>query len=763
MEALPDRIARARREGKFQQALDLAHQLYKQNKNEANQELVRQVSLERGQQLESQGHAKDAATLYANIVDMGGPPEFQRQLAEKLASSGAIDQALTLAQRLDDPRLMQQIQGFQVDAALRQGSAGRQKLAAELQPQFDAIVQAFAHAEAGRDEEARTALQLIGLQSPFLEWRVFLRGLLSFYANEDQRALENWQRLHPQRLPARLAAPLRFGIDPAFRAAQPPATQNLLRQQLDKLQGSSLVPLLRNLQAMLTRPDQLAKAFRQAETVVPSLRNQAPDLAPRLAACFRQAIIEHGQPEDLDRYLRVFGPLPDDPKLLRVQALATERRGLLPEAHQNWRDYEKEVAHNPSAWPGDQARHVRALILTHMGNLASEHLAENLDLFAFGGPKKKPPQLFKPSAEECYRRSLELAPEMLATHEELFQYFADRNETKKALQAGQKLIERFPDHAPTLKALANMAMEEGLLDQAQQYLEGALRANPLARDLRLQLSKVHEYKARDYSSKKQFDLARTECQTALGLGDLPWKFSILCLEAMIELKAKNLPRHQERLAQAEQEAGHRLLVAYWLMVESIRQKMTPAQKKTFSNEFLDGLLQPLEPQLLTRLVANAVLQRAAGPAYHGQKTHEKKILAVVEKQKLDDFNEDLLENLAASLAELDASKLLERCIHKARQRFPNNPRFLLIEASFLMEKGDIWQLEGVLKKARQTIEALPRGENQQRFLDQLQELEDKQREMNGPGSFFGDLMDRFFEMDPFGGDEEFDDDDDDGF
>src|SRR5205823_12829676 len=108
------------------------------------------------------------------------------------------------------------------------------------------IVKAFAALHAGRDEEARGLLQPIGLTSPFLDWKLFLRGLLAYYAGEDVRAVENWQRLQPERLPARLAAPFRQAIDPAYRRTQPPETQTRLGAELDQVQGSGLAPRLRD-------------------------------------------------------------------------------------------------------------------------------------------------------------------------------------------------------------------------------------------------------------------------------------------------------------------------------------------------------------------------------------------------------------------------------------------------------------------------------------------------------------------------------------
>ena len=151
---------------------------------------------------------------------------------------------------------------------------------------MDAVLQAFAHLEKGADEQVKAALQPIGLQSPFMEWRVLIRGLLAYYAGDDARANENWQRLDPKRLPARLAAPFRFGFDPDFRSAQPADMQNELRRQLDVLQGPSLTANLHTIQLLLGRAGSMAQAFRLIDGLLPAFRKQAPDLVPRLPPAF---------------------------------------------------------------------------------------------------------------------------------------------------------------------------------------------------------------------------------------------------------------------------------------------------------------------------------------------------------------------------------------------------------------------------------------------------------------------------------------------
>ena len=93
---LPERIARARTEGRTQQALDLARQLLKQSPSSEHQELVREVTLERGAQLQQQGHTRDAAVLYRNALNLPGPPEFRTALVERLAACGDAARAMQM-------------------------------------------------------------------------------------------------------------------------------------------------------------------------------------------------------------------------------------------------------------------------------------------------------------------------------------------------------------------------------------------------------------------------------------------------------------------------------------------------------------------------------------------------------------------------------------------------------------------------------------------------------------------------------------------
>src|SRR5581483_10899777 len=94
--------------------------------------------------------------------------------------------------------------------------------------------------------------------------------------------------------------------------------------------------------------------------------------------------------------------------------------------------FEKWLATNPPAWritsAGDargNADRVRAFVWCHMGrNAASIPDIDKLpDLPAILREHPSRPRPLVPGADECFRRGLELGPDVLETHEALLDYY----------------------------------------------------------------------------------------------------------------------------------------------------------------------------------------------------------------------------------------------------------------------------------------------------------------------------------------------------
>jgi tetratricopeptide (TPR) repeat protein len=755
---LRPRIERARQEGRFQQALDLAKQLHKYEPSPAHLELLKEVYLGRSRQLRGQGQLRDALTVLhvAQHLDETTPAWLER-LAEEMALCGEVRQTLALIEQLPDSAAANRIVALAADAAVQQDAAGRAALPPPLQADFDRIVLAFRQAESSQDEEARQTLQGIGLRSPFLEWKLLLRGLQAYWHNEDVRALENWQRLSPERVPARLAAPFRFQIDPAFRAAQPPTTQNALQKQLDRFQGSTLLSHLRTLRATLADKNKMPSAFRQAEALLPALRQEAPHLLPRLAACFYWAILETG-PDDVLRYQRVFGKPPDDPNFHRLYALGYEKAEDLGEAHLRWQQYEREIANHPEKWPGGQADHARALIWQRMGENAASlpeprrgQPRRGFDLF--GEDDLDAP--LDPSAEKCFQKSLELAPDQLETHEALVRHHREAKREGKAEKAARQLLKHFPDHVPTLEMLSDLRRKRGQFTEALALARQALQGNPLDRSMRRKVSDTHLLLARERVEGGDFDDARQEFQAALDLSGGQDGSIILAHWAACEFKAGDAAKAEDLLQQALARSPAVVGIAYLLLTEVLRLKLDRALKTRFEKDFKDGLSVPSQASavFLTRILAGV---HAGGRNYIGQKGHTQKVLSYIHKARDLDFEETQLEELCRNLLDLEAYPRARRFANIGERQYPQNPFFPYLHAlAWIRAEGRRirpYQVVPMLQNAQRLARARPPDEHRDRLLADIAKL---LHELN---PFDLEFLGRLFDMG--GGMGAFEDDDD---
>src|SRR5262249_15965374 len=154
------------------------------------------------------------------------------------------------------------------------------------------------------------------------------------------------------------------------------------------------------------------------------------------------------------------------------------------------------------------------------------------------------------TAEQCFQHSLELAPDQLETHEALFHYFQQQEQEAKAAKAAQKLLERFPEHVPTLCELGDLKMGQEKYGEALTMFQRALKINPLDRRLRARVSTAHLFNARTFAESGRFDEARAEYQACLAYKEGEDEASALCKWAACEFKAGNKTRAEELLQQA---------------------------------------------------------------------------------------------------------------------------------------------------------------------------------------------------------------------
>jgi hypothetical protein len=135
----------------------------------------------------------------------GGQPVFRRVAAIALGSNSRHRQRLALqvpraweGETLVDTAVFDDA----VFAALPQDDA----------QQVAVVREALAHATANRGDEALKCTSVIARSSPLSEWRLFVRGLVDWLANDTAAAEEAWKRLDAERRPGRIATALMLAL-----------------------------------------------------------------------------------------------------------------------------------------------------------------------------------------------------------------------------------------------------------------------------------------------------------------------------------------------------------------------------------------------------------------------------------------------------------------------------------------------------------------------------------------------------------------------
>ena len=747
---LRERVERAASEGRFQTALDLAKQLNKQEPEPASSALLVRCYFGRARQLREQGATRDAATVLETAVQhVGTDPVRLLEIAEELARVGELSKALAIFARIPDPKPETKMVALGADVALQRGAAGRSLLPPNLHSDFDRVRQAFSQIEASQDEAASAMIQGIGLSSPFREWKVLLRGMLAYYQNDDARALENWSRLDQTRFPARLAAPLRAGIDPAFRSAQSAPARKILQQQAERLEPNAILTGLRSIQKNLHQGGNNAHALREVQSLLPIIRQSRPDIANRLATCFYWDTVEGGDPEDLKRYDRIFGQPVDDPEFARMSALAMERGSGYVGAQEVWQEYDKFLAGHPKLSPAERDR-ARAMVWFRMGGNASKQDAIVNAMNTLGPmpfEHADTPKPLNPGKATCFRKAIELAPDWLEPHVALFESLQGDVKPAKLIEVGCGLLARFPDHLPSVKSVVSLCRNEGKFDQALKILDTALAANPLSSELRNQYGELRVLAGGKHLLRAEFAKARAEFQAALQAMDRASQFMPLMALAACEFNAGENARAEELLAQAAgciadrdaMDACMTALAGAWGLPKSIKMRFEKSFKQQLAGTPSSGAAAALAA-LFARLQTDGI-------AYYGSKTHIKNVISFANRTFKMPISEEQMNRLGNALVQLKAATPLGRLSREWRCTFPDSPYPPFFELESYVARDQrrwrIWRLRAIGEQARERAERMPPGPQRDGLLEKLDARMQQFHDLNPFASMFDRMADAF--------------------
>jgi hypothetical protein len=457
----------------------------------------------------------------------------------------------------------------QLDQAIQNRRSG--SAPAEHRSGVNTILEAFAAYESGNDQAVKSLIQGIGLTSPLSEWKLLLRGLIAYSAGEQSKALENFTHLKQNRLPFKLAKPIRAQLDSTFRQTLTQAEQNYFTTELKKLQESPLEKLFSKLQRELNPDKPLSVAFVTAEKIVRELRTAHPDLVEALTVILYSAIEHHGKFEDIARFVRLLGRPKFDPNFHRLEAIRTEIASDYEASVNHCVRYSEWLASSDSVcWPQQLANKMRARVLSKLASLISLRHHNILPESDFEG----------------IRITLELAHQLDPDAEpialQLFDYYLRVNDTY-AVSHGDAFLKKHPSCVKLIQRMLNLTQRAQLHIPALDYARQLLLANPLDQNNREIASNQVLLTVRHFAVIKRIDEAKSllKQESALLLDQQPAAYH--AAQVIFAMREKDEQTAANAMTQLTATAGPGLVSAS-LLSWALGLGLKPAQRKPYEEQ-----------------------------------------------------------------------------------------------------------------------------------------------------------------------------------
>ena len=168
------------------------------------------------------------------------------------------------------------------------------RLAGELADQVKAVREALQLACDSRGEEALQRVSKIARRSPLSQWRLFLRGLVAWLADDPDAASEVWKRLDLQRRPGRMAVAmmnsLRTDLENASSTQGEPASAEAAAKEWSEQLDDQLLYHAKLLRRV--RFDRTAIRIAQAGVQTPEESRELL-LGPRKIQWLKRFVAEH--------------------------------------------------------------------------------------------------------------------------------------------------------------------------------------------------------------------------------------------------------------------------------------------------------------------------------------------------------------------------------------------------------------------------------------------------------------------------------------
>lgn len=613
----------------FKQALKDARVCYRQSPAPDHRKLLEQASLGRARELDQTGLKPQAQDILQELL---GQPvidqEVRQQLPELLAKMGMLDRYPEFRQKFDaDPELKARMVAQAADRAVLHLDQAKGD-PPEIREGAALVLAAIDKLDAGLEAESFELLKDISRQSPFADWRLFIRGLAAHHRSDSATCDANWSRLDPDRMPFQLTRLVKAISQPDMTVPADPKLANAVAGLEGVLWGAPLLSDLRHLKAR-AGAGEWSKAVTILRNVRERLRAADPLASQALSGLIRNQAIRSKNLELLKELTTGVDPLVWDPNWnhARAQLLESFDDWNSREVVGIWTRFLQDVK-DLTCWSPEEVELAQALIYKHIGQIHSEIAAEYIVEDEIVEPKTLDPVVagifenadwdaletdiprifFVQKAEAAFNASLELRPDLIPTYHQYIELWKSINDQEQAAVVQRRLLVQFPNDLKALRGLKHYHEVRQEFKDALAMTLRQLEAKPLDEELRRECWSLRVKLFRQYYSKRNFAAAAAELDALKLISANAGQECVhLVLRALLEYSDGGLERLQNRLVELQETVKQPFMLWFFLLLEARLNGLPKDVSTQFRPQLQDAMALPFDP-LVAGWIAEFLVQ-----------------------------------------------------------------------------------------------------------------------------------------------------------
>ena len=651
--SLAHEVEQSIKQGRFKDAVKQAKLCMREAATPENHRLLERAYLLRADQLRQDGMATAAQEVAGHLWQLGiTDPALMEHASGLLLAVGMVQESQSLLEQIESPEAHERFERQMADLLVIHPEQAPE-VSTELRQGGQAVRAAITAVQAGDEVQGLALVREIARNSPFADWKLFVRGLAAHGRQEQAEAAANWDRLDTDRAAAKIVRGLRTLKQDAAaaRGSDGAGTETLEKQVF----GASVLGPFQEFQAMVAR-SRWTDAFKRLPAISRLLAQVDASFPERLTRILyellHQAALQEDDFEDAERLVKGFQKvtpaLAIDPKWNRFWALFWEQlsdQEAQEDAEEHWRRYLRDLESVACLKP-DERLLARALV----HNRLAKHVTEILrQMEACPCPKdhtQEPEYKAKQAAVEAdLEASLKLAPGHLPTYRQLMAVYDQRKQPGMVVNVARRLLERFPDD---YEALIRVAEQHRSYNEPNEQLIVARRARALKpldpQALYLEWA-AHLTMARNLALKKRWDEGRAELAEALRIRpDSADMLFIRANRAIFERKAGQPEQAQALVDEALATVPEPAPVWLALQIEAIRFKLSRPEINEYKKNLVEELKKKPTGETAGSLAGLMLSYLTAKVEYTGRVGHVKDVITYIRRtEKIKYTLQDLME------------------------------------------------------------------------------------------------------------------------